>query len=88
MIEQEFKKELYINDDEQQKFVYIWINEHPIHEIRYNSIIITPTYIHLYNAHDEIITSFARSGWDDIYYSNESKGLVMDAVPTLLEEGQ
>jgi hypothetical protein len=83
MIEQEFKKELHINNDEQQKFVYIWINEYPIHDINYNSIMITPTYIHLYNAHDEIITSFARADWDDIYYSSNVTGHVMDAVPLI-----
>ena len=81
------KKELHINNDEQQKFVYIWINEYPIHDINYNSIKITPTYIHLYNAHDEIITSFARADWN-IHYSSNVTGHVMDAVPLINGEGQ
>ena len=87
MIEENLRKELIINDDRNDKFVSIWVNECPIHTIDGDNIKITATYMHLYKS-GEIITSFARPDWDDIYYSNESKGLVMDAVPTLLEEGQ
>jgi hypothetical protein len=43
------KKELHINNDEQQKFVYIWINEYPIHDINYNSIMITMRTMRLYH---------------------------------------
>jgi hypothetical protein len=81
------KKELYINDDRDEKFVSIWVNECPIHSINGDKIKITATYIHLYKS-GEIITSFARPAWDDIYYSNESKGFVMDAVPLIDGEGQ
>jgi len=81
------KKELYINDDRDEKFISIWVNEYPIHTIDGDKITITETRIYLYKS-GEIISSFPRPEWDDIYYSNESKGLVMDAVPTSLEEGQ
>ena len=87
MIEENLRKELIINDDRNNKFISIWINEYPIHTIDGDKITITETRIYLYKS-GEIITSFARADWDDIYYSNESKGLVMDAVPTTLEEGQ
>jgi hypothetical protein len=78
------KKELYINDDRDEKFISIWVNEYPIHSINGDKIKITATYIHLYKS-GEIITSFPRPDYDDIYYSNIEAGLIMDAVPT---EGQ
>jgi len=81
------KKELHINDDRDEKFISIWVNEYPIHTIDGDKITITETRIYLYKS-GEIITSFPRPEWDDIYYSNESKGLVMDAVPLIDGEGQ